>query len=195
VTDDSHDAGDEGRRLLSTYLGIVADIDDPEGNGRVRVLIPTLFDQGTGWARPKGFGDMGEGLFLVPPVQSMVLVTFRDGSPDAPLYERTSFRLDDAGKPQLPAPLLAGDVPKEDRPQIAAFQWGDYHVHIDKRGKGRMRIQHTVSEDHLEHDGDTMAWQLKGTSLVRIAADGQIDISANIVTINGRPVANVDKPI
>lgn len=70
------------------YRGIVEDVRDPEGRGRVRVRCPVVFGEGiSNWALPSvPYSSPGIGLFRVPPVGTQVWVEFEAGDPSFPIY-------------------------------------------------------------------------------------------------------------
>ena len=66
-------------------IGIVADLDDPEGLGRVQVSIPHLGDQLSDWARLVSLMAGAErGVFFRPEKDDEVLVGFEHGDPRRP---------------------------------------------------------------------------------------------------------------
>ena len=63
-------------------LGIVTQVDDPEGYGRVRVKLPTYRDIETDWMGVVTPGaGLGKGLLALPDVQDTVLVLLPSGDP------------------------------------------------------------------------------------------------------------------
>lgn len=85
--------------LAMTYLramkGVVVDNDDPLKMGRVRVRIYSIQqskedgikDEQLLWAQPMFLGAAyNSGQFIVPEVESVVLVIFEQGDKDTPLY-------------------------------------------------------------------------------------------------------------
>jgi uncharacterized protein involved in type VI secretion and phage assembly len=74
-----------GRPSENLMLGSVADLDDPEQLGRIRVRFPSLGDQLSAWARlstPMAGG--GRGTFFRPEVGDEVVVAFELGDPTRP---------------------------------------------------------------------------------------------------------------
>lgn len=66
----------------SATLGVVTQVEDPEGFGRVRVILPNYGEVETGWlgvAIP-GAGE-GKGMIALPDVNDRVLVLFVNGDP------------------------------------------------------------------------------------------------------------------
>jgi uncharacterized protein involved in type VI secretion and phage assembly len=63
-------------------IGIVADLDDPEKLGRVRVRLPHLNDELSDWARlATPMGGKDRGLFFRPEKDDEVLVAYEHGDP------------------------------------------------------------------------------------------------------------------
>ena len=63
-------------------LGIVTQVDDPEGYGRVRVKLPTYRDVETDWMGVVTPGaGLGKGLLALPDVEDTVLVLLPSGDP------------------------------------------------------------------------------------------------------------------
>lgn len=70
------------QRENGVVIGVVADLDDPERLGRVRVRLPYLDDLVSDWSRqatPMGGNDRG--LFFRPEVGDEVLVVCEQGDP------------------------------------------------------------------------------------------------------------------
>ncbi len=66
-------------------IGLVSDLNDPEGLGRVRVTFPHLNDQVSEWARLSSpMAGSGRGAFFRPEVQDEVLVAFEAGDTRRP---------------------------------------------------------------------------------------------------------------
>ncbi len=66
-------------------IGLVSDLNDPEGLGRVKVKFPTLNDEESDWARlamPMAGSDRGT--FFRPEVKDEVLVAFEHGDARRP---------------------------------------------------------------------------------------------------------------
>ncbi len=85
-------------RFYGKYRGVVTDVDDPEGLGRVKVRVPeVLGDLESPWAMPcTPYPGMGEGWFAIPPVQAGVWVEFEAGDPSRPIWIGGWFGRDDA---------------------------------------------------------------------------------------------------
>lgn len=183
-------------RYTALYIGEVVDRDDPEGLGRVRVRIPGLVDPASPWAFPLGTvggGSDRRGFFSVPEKGAEVGVLFHQGDVDHPFYLCGHW-----GKPggQAEVPEAARDLPKEDAPQVRAFETGRFLLVFDDRsGKEAFLIKDKRSGDQIEFDGVGMGITIKGTSALLLKADGIVNIEGAAVQINGRLVLPGPKPI
>ena len=74
----------------SFYRAYVIDNNDPEKLGRVKIQIPSKHPNNTSypWAYPACFAGLGfqTGMFLLPPVGSIVFVTFEYSDEHRPIY-------------------------------------------------------------------------------------------------------------
>jgi uncharacterized protein involved in type VI secretion and phage assembly len=78
-----------GGRWFGIYPGLVSDIKDPNGSGRVKVTLPwspdTASDHYEAWARVTKFmGGNNRGSWFIPDVNDEVLLAFESGDPRRP---------------------------------------------------------------------------------------------------------------
>ena len=75
-------------RHFGKYRGLVTDIDDPAGRGRVRAQVPAVFGEGdTPWAMPcVPFAGPSHGLALIPEVGDGVWIEFEGGDLSRPIW-------------------------------------------------------------------------------------------------------------
>jgi uncharacterized protein involved in type VI secretion and phage assembly len=183
-------------RYTALYIGEVVDRDDPEGLGRVRVRIPGLVDPASPWAFPLGTvggGSDRRGFFSVPEKGAEVGVLFHQGDVDHPFYLCGHWGKPN-GKAEVPEP--ARDLPKEEVPQVRAFETGRFLLVFDDRaGKEAFLIKDKKSGDEIEFDGAAMGITIKATSALLLKADGMVNIEGAAVQINGRLVLPGPKPI
>jgi uncharacterized protein involved in type VI secretion and phage assembly len=68
-------------------LGLVADVDDPQGQGRIRVTFPFLAgDASSAWAPIAApMAGKGRGVWMVPEVGDEVVVVFERGDASSPI--------------------------------------------------------------------------------------------------------------
>lgn len=76
------------------YRAIVADIDDPERRGRIRVRCPkVLGDYLSAWCEPCiPYATDFAGDFYVPPVNEAIWVEFEEGDPNKPIWNGGWYR-------------------------------------------------------------------------------------------------------
>ena len=81
------------RKQQTTYYGkyraFVADNEDPDGMGRIKLTIPSVLGEATSdWALPAvAYGGGADfGTLFVPPVGAQVLAEFLEGDPSAPVW-------------------------------------------------------------------------------------------------------------
>lgn len=90
-------------RFYSSYRGIVAENDDPEKVGRLKLVIPEVTGERTLgiWAWPKhNFSGQGFGSQCIPPIKTTVWVEFEQGNPKRPTWFHGHF-----GKGEKPESL------------------------------------------------------------------------------------------
>lgn len=104
----------------SFYRAYVESIDDPEHLGRVKVRIPMIQGKGTDinelpWAYPACFTGLGNqvGQFMLPPVGSIVFVTFEYSDEHRPIYFGGIPTIYADGKKQSYGILINGGEAKE----------------------------------------------------------------------------------
>ena len=75
-------------RFYGKYRGIVQDVDDPVGMGRLRALVPEVLDTETSpWALPcTPYAGPDQGWHAVPPVGAGVWIEFEAGDPARPIW-------------------------------------------------------------------------------------------------------------
>ena len=93
-------------RYYSSYRGFVFDNEDPEGFGRLKLIIPQITGKAPleYWAWPKGqFSGEGYGMQITPQKGDMVWVEFEMGNPRVPIWDYGHFSFKEDGKtPQKP---------------------------------------------------------------------------------------------
>ncbi len=73
----------------SSYEGQVADNDDPENRGRLKIKCPASYGENTPdiWALPKGmFTGKNIGLYAIPQKGDPLWISFRKGNPKNPIW-------------------------------------------------------------------------------------------------------------
>lgn len=189
-------SGAEQGKLESLYAGVVTNIADPLRAGRVKLRVPGLIEPESGWVLPMGMPGAGEkriGFYIVPPAGAEVYVQFLQGDQDEPRYLAGHWGAP-GGISEAPSPVA--ELPPEEAPQIRCIETPRYFLLFDDRaGKEAFEIRDKASGDSLVFDGEQRAVKLKGTVALILEATGALEIRGLTVTINGRPVRNVNEPI
>ncbi len=75
-------------RFYGKFRGIVTDVDDPLGIGRIRAMVPeVLDDQESPWALPCApFAGAGHGFVGLPEVDDGCWIEFEAGDPSRPVW-------------------------------------------------------------------------------------------------------------
>jgi uncharacterized protein involved in type VI secretion and phage assembly len=191
MSNDPHDLDRPDNALYGLYQGVVADNADPAGLGRVRVRIPGLIEEGTGWALQlgtSGGGSLGRGLFAVPEVDAEVGVLFYMGDPDQPHYLCGSWGRT-GGQDDVPTSVRA--VPAADRPKVKSFETEEYEMSFDDRPTSKaFKVVHKSSSTSVEINGVTGSLSINAQANVSIEANGIVDINGLVVRINGTPAGS-----
>lgn len=198
-------------RIPELMVGVVIDTADPLKLARVRIRVPGLFDEGTGWALPMGFAGGGgkrRGAKVVPRVGAEVGVLCHLGDPDACHYLPGHW-----GKPggvsEVPGggltPPIADELSAEgdemtaeEAPLVDVFETESFLISVDERagvGSGSLFVRSKKSGDNIEYDGAAHAWIVSSTGPIQLKSASLISIEAPQVQINGRIVATKEDPI
>lgn len=76
-------------RFYGKYRGKVADVDDPEQLGRIKVFVPEIYgeDQNSPWAMPAApFAGKQHGFVFIPEVEDGVWIEFEAGDISRPIW-------------------------------------------------------------------------------------------------------------
>jgi uncharacterized protein involved in type VI secretion and phage assembly len=182
-------------------IGIVADLKDPAGLGRVRVRYPYLDNQMSDWARLAAtMAGNGRGTFFRPEVDDEVLVAFENGDPRRPYV--------------LGSLWSQADPPPEDEGSAADNNWrfiqsrsghiillddtaGSEKIElIDKDGLRRVKIDSangkievTCTQGDVKVSAGTGEVRIEALTVV-IEAQASLTLKSNgPTTIEGNPVA------
>jgi phage baseplate assembly protein gpV len=186
--------GGGGRQRPSgPMIGIVTNIDDEEGAGRVKVKLPAQGDDiESAWARMATLGGgSGRGLMFMPSVNDEVLVMFEQGDERRPLIIGSVWNGRDA------PPFTAAEVQKNGK----AHRWGL----ITPTGHKLTFVDDATDDQRLEvaiNDGKTLLWlgrkkveivanntnlELRtGQASVLLKQGSDVIIEANNITLNAK---------
>jgi uncharacterized protein involved in type VI secretion and phage assembly len=137
-------------RYFGKYRGFVADNQDPDRIGRLRLRVPSVLgDADSGWALPAvPFGGVkDQGLFLIPEIDAQVWVEFEAGNVNQPIWTGTFWQV--SGDP----PAEAAKTPPTTR--LLKTPAGHVLRFDDESGKERFELVHPA--------GTTITIDEKGT--------------------------------
>lgn len=194
-------------KFYAPEFGTVVDDQDPRGLGRVKICIPGYYpDSGGPWAWPVGGGGNVDGSWNPPKPGSMVVVFFRGGDPQYPIYFRAHHP--QGKEPQVvqdaKAEAVAEDIP-EVSTQIRALETRDWEIVIDERPTRRLLRVRAKDVGSTDPDGTSLMVELdREAGVLALSAPagialntlGRISINGILVDIQGRQVtAGIDKAI
>jgi uncharacterized protein involved in type VI secretion and phage assembly len=168
-------------RYYGKYRGTVADNQDPDSRGRLKVQVPSLLgDEATDWALPcVPFGGADqEGSYLVPNVGATVWVEFEQGDLSCPIWVGT-YWTGDATAP--------GDKPEK---RVVKTKFGHSFTLDDTDGSETIGIIHGVDGNPsiVLDDKGGIALTDKNGAQVQLDAEGQKlvvkDANGNAITLD-----------
>jgi phage baseplate assembly protein gpV len=166
------------RLTNGVVIGVVIDLDDPEGEGRIKVSFPWLGEgESSAWAPvAASFAGSNRGSFFAPEPDDEALVCFEHGDFNHPFI--VGFLWNGADSPPSQDPrcriirsLNGHEIALHD-PDVLAGDQG--HVRVTHASGDEIRITNTG---------------------ITITSRASIVIQAPSVSINGRPVVPTPQPI
>ena len=93
-------ASEARERFYGKYRGTVADVDDPDSLGRIKVQVPEVYGEVVSpWALPcVPYAGPSVGFYAIPPVGAGVWVEFEAGDPARPIWTGAWWGRDDPPK-------------------------------------------------------------------------------------------------
>ena len=170
-------------KYYGKYRGFVADNQDPEGRGRLKLRVPSVLGEAvSGWALPcLPFGGMpDQGSFWIPEADAQVWVEFEEGQIDHPIWTGTFWQ-------------QSGDVPQEgqkDPPTTRVFKTPSGHVlqFDDEDGAEQFRLHHPQgAEMTIDEQGTLALTDAQGARLTLDAAGNKAvleDANGNTLTMD-----------
>lgn len=161
-------------------VGLVTNVNDPDGMGRVKVKFPWLDDTlESNWARLSGIGaGANRGIFWLPEVNDEVLVAFEHGNFDSPYVVGAVWNGTD--KP----PEAMSDAVKSGKTEVRTFKTRLGHI---------IRLTDDASKKTIEIIGASNKTSIKldeVNSKITITSQGDIELAATQkLTLKGAQVA------
>jgi uncharacterized protein involved in type VI secretion and phage assembly len=152
-------------------IGVVDDLDDPEGLGRVRVKFPHLADEPSNWARlALPMAGSGRGTFFRPEKGDEVLVACEHGDIRQPyvlgsLWSKTDQPPDQTGAAQ------------DNNIRVIVSRSGHRITLDDTRGSERIEITDHAGKQAVVLDGSSVSVRADAGK-VTMSASGDVTISA-----------------
>lgn len=180
-------------RLFGVYPGVVVDVQDPDGQGRVKVRLPWVGEddgaQATAWARLATLmAGADRGTWFVPAVDDEVLVAFVAGDPRHPVVTGALWN----GRDTPPETMDA-----ENTRRTIQTRTGHVLRFDEAAGGGRVEILtaggHRVVLDDAA--GGTVTVTHAGGATIEMDAAGSIHLTANLKVSVTASLVTVDAPM
>lgn len=177
-------------RLFGVYTGVVVDVQDPDGQGRVKVRLPWVGEndgqQATAWARLATLMAGGDrGTWFVPAVDDEVLVAFVAGDPRHPVVTGALWNGRDAPPESMDADntrrtiqTRTGHVLRFDEAagggKIELLTAGGHRLVLDDAAGGTITVAHS--------GGSTLEMDVAGN--IKLTANANVAVTASMVTVD-----------
>ncbi len=191
------------QRENGILIGIVTDLEDPDGLGRVRVRFPYLGDQFSSWAKISSpMAGKNRGFFFRPEVDDELLVAFEMGDPRRPyvlgaLWSKVDTPPPDDGKAKdnnwrfirsRSGHILKFDDTKGAERIEVIDKDGRHKIVIDSSGdkiqilcdSGNVEIKASAGKLQIE----AAEAEIKTSGNMTLQAGGQMTIKGSVVNIN-----------
>jgi uncharacterized protein involved in type VI secretion and phage assembly len=148
-------------RLL---IGVVTDVDDPDGHARVRVSFPWTGGSDAIWARlTTPYAGDGQGFFAVPDVDQEVVVGFVDGSADDPVVLGSLW----SGAAAPPA------TPDDENTVRSLVTRSGHQLVFDDADQGSVKVTTNGGHELVLDDGSTsISVTASGGNKITLSDDG-----------------------
>ena len=177
-------------RLFGVFSAVVTDVQDPDGQGRVRVRLPWVDeddgDSATAWARlATMMAGADRGTWFVPEVDDEVLISFIAGDPRWPVVVGALWNGADgppeamnSGNDLRSITTRSGHVLRFDdtsgATKVELLTTGGHTLRLDDAAGGTITLSHT--------NGATI--EIDASGKVSITALSQLSVSAPMVNVD-----------
>jgi uncharacterized protein involved in type VI secretion and phage assembly len=163
-------------RMWGVVTGIVTNIDDPLGLGRVKTALPWMGEEvESDWARVvTPMAGPGRGIYFRPEINDEVLVAFEHGNPDMPYVLGGLWNGQDA--PPVNDQAATNDI------RMIKSRSGSTITFNDDENDARIEI--------IDNSGSNMIVIRASDNSITITADGDITVKAGSgkLTLSGESV-------
>ena len=168
-------------RFYGKYRALVADNDDPDKRGRLRVKVPSVLgpDVVSGWALPCApfGGAANQGFFFIPDKDAGVWVEFEAGLLEYPVWVGT-FWTKAGGASEAPEPANT-----QSPPTSKVIKTKNHTIELaDAAGGAAIKITDGKNQNVITLDQGGIVIQDKGGNLVKIEASG-ITVDAKAIKL------------
>lgn len=203
-------------RYWGKYRAFVADADDPEGLGRVKLTVPSVLGEATSdWALPCVPYGGGEdfGFLAVPPVGAQVIAEFLEGDISSPVWTGAFWRR----KSETPAEHCEGGgqslkILKTESGHLLSFQDkageeaitlrtaaeaeilmdAEGSIQLTDKGGAKVTLDAEASEIRVEDaSGNSLVMSSSGVT-VKDASGNEITAAASGVTVKSSAVISIE---
>lgn len=180
-------------RLFGVYTAVVRDVQDPDGQGRVKIELPWVGAEDGGravaWARLATLmAGADRGTFFVPDPEDEVLVSFVAGDPRHPVVIGALWNGADA-----PPERMDGDN------NLRTIKSRSGHVLRFDDTDGAAKIEATTAGGHTlvldDGGGGKITLAHSNGATIEIDASGKVSITALSQVSVTAPLVNVDAPM
>jgi uncharacterized protein involved in type VI secretion and phage assembly len=162
-------------------VGIVTNVNDSEGLGRIKVKLPTLGDQETGWVRlATPMSGNTYGLFFLPEVNDTVLVAFEEGDINHPYVVGSVWNGQDK-PPKQASEIVAADGKVKQR--IIKTRSGHIITIDDSDDAPGIEIKDKTGNNSIKLDSTNNALTIKVQGDMNIEAQGNMTLKGANVTV------------
>jgi len=176
-------------RLFGIYTGLVSDIRDPDGQGRVKVTLPWS-EQGSTryelWARlAVPMAGNGRGLWFIPDVGDEVVVAFQGGDPRSAVVIGSLWNGKDA-------PPESMDGAGNNHRKVLCSRNGVRITLDDRDGQERFEVETPAGQRLVLKDGpgEVTIEDRHGNSIqlamgaMKVAAAANVEVAASTVKVS-----------
>lgn len=168
------------QRENGIVIGIVADLNDPEKIGRVRVKFPYLNDQLSDWARiAQPMAGKNRGSYFIPETEDEVLVAFECGDPRRPYIVGSLWSTAD-----LP-PATDGD-PQKNNWRFIRSRSGHILKFDDTDGAEKIEIVGKDGGQSIVIDTANNKIEIHCEGDIAIKAKGKLSLEANEISVKAQ---------
>lgn len=174
-----------GGLFYGVYPALVTDLQDPDGQGRVKIRLPWTPDTGSGryeqWARLAVLmAGAGRGTWFIPDVDDEVLVAFEGGNPDRPYVVGALWN----GKDQPPEQMDADNTKK-----VIHSRNGIRIVMEDRDGQETLTLE-TPGGQKMSYTDSPAAIEItdSGGNSIKLDSSGITINTGSTVTVNASMV-------